>query len=895
MDELLASSEWIVSTHSDGEVLAAWVEGAGLRVGFLGDRRRFHEPEVRGLLTDLVHVALETSGAPAALAGPATSIPIPLLLHHALSGLLFYENELWHGEPAPCCVAITEAEEGIALGCTGSGSVSISLAGRSFDPTWIVVRDDAGRTARACLIDDREAIRIVARWGPSSDAGEPGGGELEAQWPGPARIAPLAATAETRVQPAEPETAPDDAEPVIPKRPSRLWRFRSWMDRLAGPRRREPESRAESEDTEPIAHDVPGVPDQIAPFEPEASEEHETRVTETVEVAETGEAQASPAGQETSLGPADSAGILQRDWTDPFDLGSVRLPEPDLTVASVPGTDPASAMEAEPIEPEIPVVSALLDIEAHLESDTAPSFASESVLVESEPIALAAESTPWAPIEAATLRPEDAIPITLGTEPAAIMEAPPAETIEVEVRSAPQEIEAPPGPTTVPPMAEVASREIPLPVEAGEIEPEAAQPPAAALEIPDGARAAADEANEAAPVARRAHVRHPAWPEFEEIPQRHVSAAWKRTGFVAAVVLALFAAGWLLGRFDFAAGGKKLGAGLRALGLGPARCEVDVTSNPSGAWISVDGTDQALRTPATLRLAPGPHRIGLSISGVGGSMHAVQGRRGERVALDVQLRGGLAIRVPEGSVPTEVAIDGVPQGFLPLTVDQLAPGIHRLQFSGPGLSPWEQTVEVQVGRVTEMTAAPIASPPTGVLDVRATLADEAGSEPLPGAAIWIDGEKRGVTPLRLELPRGPHSVRATYREEEAAVEVIELPGGNERFVTLEFGVVIDRPRLQAVLPEAVPLDRPTVLSATLDRARPGDVREMWLHVRTPEGAWRRYPMNVMKAEDGVAGVTVFPVVLFDANGRTAWYVSAMTPMGDEYFTEIQTAQSGRTR
>ena len=64
---------------------------------------------------------------------------------------------------------------------------------------------------------------------------------------------------------------------------------------------------------------------------------------------------------------------------------------------------------------------------------------------------------------------------------------------------------------------------------------------------------------------------------------------------------------------------------------------------------------------------------------------------------------------------------------------------------------------------------------------------------------------------------------------------------------------------------------------------------MWLHVRTPEGAWRRYPMTVMKATGGVVGVVVFPTVLFDARGKTIWYVSALAPTGDEYFTEMQPA------
>jgi hypothetical protein len=356
----------------------------------------------------------------------------------------------------------------------------------------------------------------------------------------------------------------------------------------------------------------------------------------------------------------------------------------------------------------------------------------------------------------------------------------------------------------------------------------------------------------------------------------------------------LFCAGWMLGRLDLSGARRGLASALDAVGLGPARYELVVTSRPSGAWITVDGVDRTLRTPATLELKPGAHVVVLSLSGVGGSNYTVQGKRGERVALDAELWGTLKITVPDGGVPVAVVVDGMPRGLAPLAVDRLSPGIHRLQFSGPGVVPWEQTVEVHVNGTAEVVAQPITEPATGLLEVRATLSDEAGSEPLTGATVWIDGERHGMTPVRLELPRGPHSIRVRYREDEAPIQVMDLPGGNERFATVEFGLNADHPRLQSSLPGRVPLDRPTVVSASLDHAREGDVREMWLHVRTPEGAWRRYPMSVMKATGGVAGVAVFPAVLFDSHGRTAWYVSASTPTGDEYFTEIQAAQAATT-
>jgi len=48
---------------------------------------------------------------------------------------------------------------------------------------------------------------------------------------------------------------------------------------------------------------------------------------------------------------------------------------------------------------------------------------------------------------------------------------------------------------------------------------------------------------------------------------------------------------------------------------------------------------------------------------------------------------------------------------------------------------------------------------------------------------------------------------------------------------------------------------------------------------------------MLKAPDGVVGVAVFPVALFDARGIARYYVSATTQTGDDYFTEILTAHS----
>jgi PEGA domain-containing protein len=239
-----------------------------------------------------------------------------------------------------------------------------------------------------------------------------------------------------------------------------------------------------------------------------------------------------------------------------------------------------------------------------------------------------------------------------------------------------------------------------------------------------------------------------------------------------------------------------------------------------------------------------------------------------------------------------VELDGAAIGYAPVSVDSIAPGAHDLRFSGPGLTPWGQALRVRVGEVTELIARPMTTPANGVLEVRATFTDGNGTNVLEGATVWVDGERRGYTPLVLELPRGPHSARVEYRGENAPVEVIDLPGGNQRFATFELGLNIDAPDLQtAPLPSLVPLSRPTVLSASLDNVTSNDVREMWLNVREPDGTWRRYQMVMLKAPDGVVGVAVFPIALFDTRGVARYYVSATTQTGDDYFTEILTARS----
>ena len=56
---------------------------------------------------------------------------------------------------------------------------------------------------------------------------------------------------------------------------------------------------------------------------------------------------------------------------------------------------------------------------------------------------------------------------------------------------------------------------------------------------------------------------------------------------------------------------------LRAVGLAGARFTAIVDSDPPGAIISVDGKEAGRRTPATIEMTPGPHKIALSMPDLG--------------------------------------------------------------------------------------------------------------------------------------------------------------------------------------------------------------------------------------------------------------------------------------
>ena len=381
-----------------------------------------------------------------------------------------------------------------------------------------------------------------------------------------------------------------------------------------------------------------------------------------------------------------------------------------------------------------------------------------------------------------------------------------------------------------------------------------------------------------------------AWPAPEELATT-TTPLWRKPWAIAVFIGVLFGVGWLVGHSqtpDNDIHGTPVSRALRAVGLGGARFDAMIDSDPPGAWIAVDGKDVARRTPSAVELTPGEHQVTLSMPDLGSVQITVRGQNGQKVKVDESLHGSLEVRALDPSLPVKVSLDGQPQGWLPASIAKLPPGLHELQFNGPNLQPWAQQVSVPIRKTATLVARPMTSPATGVVQVQASMNDDSGTSPLSGATVYIDGELRGSTPLTLELPRGPHSLRVSYQGDSAPVQVIDLPGGNRRFASFQFGLDSDLPPLRLQANYAVlPIKRVNTISATLDGLAARDIRESFLHVKGGDGLWRRIQMAI---EDGPRGSVlsgVFPNDLFDAQGRSQWYVSASTTQGDEFYSEMQ--------
>jgi hypothetical protein len=180
----------------------------------------------------------------------------------------------------------------------------------------------------------------------------------------------------------------------------------------------------------------------------------------------------------------------------------------------------------------------------------------------------------------------------------------------------------------------------------------------------------------------------------------------------------------------------------------PASARLEITSDPSGARVSVDGAPRGVTPLALSDLAPGSHKVVIS-------------RGGTTIERAVHLEAGasavVAVPLPrsapaDGSIsfaaPFEMQIFEKDRllGTTAMETLTLPAGRHVLDLASSAFRlRREITVDVPAGRSVRVSV-PI---PSGTISVNA----------LPWAEVFIDGRSVGTTPLaNIAVPVGSHDV-----------------------------------------------------------------------------------------------------------------------------------------
>jgi PEGA domain len=193
---------------------------------------------------------------------------------------------------------------------------------------------------------------------------------------------------------------------------------------------------------------------------------------------------------------------------------------------------------------------------------------------------------------------------------------------------------------------------------------------------------------------------------------------------------------------------------IREIQPGIIDIQSDATGNASGAFVYVDGANKGT-VPMKVKVKPGRHQVVVRKNGFTAHTQWVTISEKQVWTIQAILK---TLAKPKGTllisadiIGAEVFVDGKSKGNAPVVVPNLQPGPHTVEVKKAGAQAWKQVVVVQSGKTKTITAnvgATIVK--TGLLKVVCNV---------PGAEVYVDGEKKGVCPASVQgLIPGDHIV-----------------------------------------------------------------------------------------------------------------------------------------
>jgi len=190
-----------------------------------------------------------------------------------------------------------------------------------------------------------------------------------------------------------------------------------------------------------------------------------------------------------------------------------------------------------------------------------------------------------------------------------------------------------------------------------------------------------------------------------------------------------------------------------------------ITSDPTGAAVRLDGVELG-NTPLTIaRVTPGIRKLQIGMPGFTSVTEIVEVVGAGETAVDIALGGRLNIL----SIPTsaQVFIDAEYAGMTPFRTGRIPAGSHQLRLAKEKHKDEFSAAIVEKGQEKEINIR--------LLPVKGSIA--VSSEPT-GAAVYLDGESKGNTPLFIYgVMVGRHSLKLAksgYENREKQITVEEL-------------------------------------------------------------------------------------------------------------------------
>ena len=193
-----------------------------------------------------------------------------------------------------------------------------------------------------------------------------------------------------------------------------------------------------------------------------------------------------------------------------------------------------------------------------------------------------------------------------------------------------------------------------------------------------------------------------------------------------------------------------------------------INSNPSGGTVFLDGEETGI-TPADLKgVKFGAHRIEIKMDGYKTWSESVDvsDDKGNKLTAILQMLTG-AFNIKSEPPNAMIIIDGKEVASTPADIGDLKPGKHHVELKKEGYETWSESIEVNAGKDTHITAA--LQQLIGSINIK--------SEPSQ-AIVIVDGKEVGNAPANVtDLTPGKYLVEVKMDGYETWSKNVEIEMG----------------------------------------------------------------------------------------------------------------------